>query len=450
LLYLISLLNESAHMNPYLLIIAISSVIILSFFFNIISKKTNIPSVLMLIVLGIVIKLIMNMTELRDKDLGIDSLLEVLGNIGLVMIVLEAALDLKLERSKAKLLLQSFIVASVSLGGSILIIASLFYYIFPGSDYYTCSIYAVPLSIMSSAIIIPSVGGLKGEKKEFMVYDSTFSDILGIMVFYFMLGEEGTVGGTSFGGIVSNLGITIIMSIVVAYGLVYIFQHLKMQVKLFLIIGVLMLMFALGKYFHLSSLLTILAFGLVLNNTDIFFAGRLTKYFDKASVKPILHDFHNLTLESAFLIRTFFFVLFGISITLTSLYDWRVAVNGVVIVLILYGVRFVALRFIAPKHVFPELYIAPRGLITVLLFFVILKDERINIPGFDAGLLLYPILITSIVMTVGLITHQGEKVADVLFNRLPNVNSGSEGEDMNEIYKKRIEENVEQRDFDGF
>lgn len=437
-------------MNPYLLIIAISSVIILSFFFNIVSKKTNIPSVLMLIVLGIIIKLVMNMTELRDKDLGIDSLLEILGNIGLVMIVLEAALDLKLARNKARLLLQSFVVASLSLGGSILIIGTLFYYIFPGSDFYTCSIYAVPLSIMSSAIIIPSVGGLKGEKKEFMVYDSTFSDILGIMVFYFMIGEEGTVGGTSFGGIVSNLGITIVMSIIVAYGLVYIFQHLKMQVKLFLIIGVLMLMFALGKYFHLSSLLTILAFGLVLNNTDVFFAGRLSKYFDRDAVKPILHDFHNLTLESAFLIRTFFFVLFGISITLTSLYDWRVAVNGVVIVLILYGVRYVALRFVAPKHVFPELYIAPRGLITVLLFFVILKDERINIPGFDAGLLLYPILITSIIMTIGLITHQGEKVTDVLFNRLPNVNTDTEGEDMNEIYRKRIEENVEQRDFDGF
>ena len=33
-----------------------------------------------------------------------------------------------------------------------------------------------------------------------------------------------------------------------------------------LIIGVLMLMFAAGKFFHLSSLLTILAFGIVLNN----------------------------------------------------------------------------------------------------------------------------------------------------------------------------------------
>ncbi|MEJ6492568.1 MAG: cation:proton antiporter [Flavobacteriales bacterium] len=436
-------------MNPYLLIIACSCVIILSFFFNILSKKTNIPSVLMLISLGVIIKLLMNMTSMRDKDLGIDSLLQILGNVGLVMIVLEAALDLKLERHKAGILVQSLVVALVSLAGSILGIAALFYYIFPGTDYYTACLYAVPLSIMSSAIIIPSVGGLQGAKREFMVYDSTFSDILGIMVFYFMLGEEGSEMGTTVGGIVSNLGITIVMSVIVAYGLVYIFQHLKMQVKLFLIIGVLMLMFAVGKYFHLSSLLTILAFGIVLNNTNIFFGGRLKKYFDADSVKPILHDFHNLTLESAFLIRTFFFVLFGISITLTSLYDWRVAVNGFAIVGILYAIRFVVLRFVAKNHVFPELWIAPRGLITVLLFFVILKDERVNIPGFDAGLLLYPIIITSIIMTIGLITHRGEKVRDVLFHKLPLVKS-RKGEDMNDIYKKRMEENVEQRDFDGF
>jgi hypothetical protein len=270
------------------------------------------------------------------------------------------------------------------------------------------------------------------------------------MVFYFMLGEEGTAGGTSFGGIMSNIFATILMSIVVAYGLVYLFQHLKMQVKLFLIIGVLLLMFALGKYFHLSSLLTILAFGLVLNNTDVFFPGRFAKFFDREAVKPILHDFHNLTLESAFLVRTFFFVLFGISITLSSLYDWRVAVNGVCIVAILYAVRYVALRLISKDNLFPELWIAPRGLITVLLFFVILKDPRVNIPGFDPGLLLYPIIITSIIMTIGLITHQGEKVKDVLFNKLPLVKTDSDGKDMNDIYDQRMSENVEKRDFDGF
>lgn len=404
----------------------------------------------MLITLGIIIKLLMEMSSMRDKDLGIDSLLEVLGNVGLVMIVLEAALDLKLERSKMGLLLKSLAVAAISLGLSILGIAGLFYYIFPNTDFYTACIYAVPLSIMSSAIIIPSVGGLVGEKKEFMVYDSTFSDILGIMVFYFMLGDNGAEMGTTASGIASNLGITILMSIIVAYGLVYIFQHLKMQVKLFLIIAVLMLMFAAGKIFHLSSLLTILAFGIVLNNTKIFFGGRLKRFFDEEAVKPVLHDFHNLTLESAFLVRTFFFVLFGISITLSSLYDWRVAVNGFAIVAILFVVRYIVLRLIAKKHVFPELWIAPRGLITVLLFFVILKDERVNIPGFDAGLLLYPIIITSIIMTIGLITHRGEKVTDVLFHKLPGVRTGKEAKDMNEIYKKRMEENIENRDFDGY
>ncbi|MBU2019260.1 MAG: cation:proton antiporter [Bacteroidetes bacterium] len=437
-------------MNPYLLIILCSAVIILSFFFNIISKKTNIPSVLLLIGLGMVIKGLMNMTELRDKDLGIDSLLEVLGNIGLVMIVLEAALDLRLERSKSGLLLRSLGVATLSLVGCIFGIAGLFMYIFPGTTFYSASIYAVPLSIMSSAIIIPSVGSLQGVKKEFMVYDSTFSDILGIMIFYFMLGEEGTTGGTSLGGIVQNIAITVVMSIIVAYGLVYIFQHLKMQVKLFLIIAVLLLMFALGKYFHLSSLITILAFGLVLNNSHVFFPGRFSKYFDRKSVEPIVHDFHNLTLESAFLVRTFFFVLFGISISLASLYDWRVAVNGICISLIFYIVRFLCLRLISKENIFPELWIAPRGLITVLLFFVILKDDRVDIPGFDPGLLLYPIIITSVIMTIGLIMHRGEKVKDVLFYKLPLVKTDKDGEGMNEIYEKRMDENIEKRDFDGF
>jgi Kef-type K+ transport system membrane component KefB len=438
-------------MNPYLLIIAASSVIILSFFFNIISKKTNIPSVLMLIGLGIGIKILMDSTELRDKDLGIDSLLEILGNVGLVMIVLEAALDLKLEKEKFGLLLRSFVVALLCLAGTIFGLAALFMYIFPDTDLYTSVVYAVPLSIMSSAIILPSIGGLTGSKKEFMVYEGTFSDILGIMIFYFLIGAEGSSAGSSIIMDISiNIVVTVLISIVVAYGLVYIFQHLKMQVKLFLIIGVLMLLYAAGKFFHISSLLIILAFGLVLNNTDFFFRGYLSKFFDRQSVKPILHDFHNLTLESAFLVRTFFFVLFGISITLSSLYDIRVAINSIFIVLIFYAVRYVVLRFVAKSNIFPELFIAPRGLITVLLFFVVLKNPSISIPGFDPGLLLYPILITSLIMTIALIMYRGERVKDVFFHQLPLVKTGSGKDELNEIYKKRIAENVEKSDFDGF
>src|SRR5690606_28035207 len=101
--------------------------------------------------------------------------------------------------------------------------------------------------------------------------------------------------GSLFWEIILNIGVTIMLSVVVAYVMVYLFQHLRMQVKLFLIIAVLILLFAVGKYFHLSSLLIILAFGLVLNNTEIFFQGKLSKFFNHEQVKPILHDFHNLT-----------------------------------------------------------------------------------------------------------------------------------------------------------
>lgn len=279
-----------------------------------------------------------------------------------------------------------------------------------------------------------------------MVYESTFSDILGIMIFYFMIGaDDNSVERNIAVEILLNIVVTVVLSIVVAYGMVYLFQHLQMQVKLFLVIGVLLLLFAVGKYFHLSSLLIILAFGIVLNNTDVFFRGRLSNLFDREKVAPILHDFHNLTLESAFLIRTFFFVFFGLSITLSSLANWQVAVNSFAIVTILYLVRYLSLRIFAKEFLLPELFIAPRGLITVLLFFVLEKSETIRIAAFDTGLLLYPILITSIIMMIALISYKGEKVKDVLFHRLPLLRT----ED-NEKFDKRIKENTERQDFDGF
>lgn len=432
---------------------ALAGVIILSFFFNIISKKTNIPAVLLLIGLGMGLKGVMNAYNIIDEDLKLNTILEILGNIGLVMIVLEAALDLKLEKDKLGLILKSFIVANLGIFGSMFALAGFFMYIFPSTTLYTAVVYAIPLSIMSSAIIIPSVGRLTGKKREFMVYESTFSDILGIMVFYFMIGAEGGAGeGSLFWEIVLNVLGTVLLSVIVAYVMVYLFQHLRMQVKLFLIIAVLLLLFAIGKYFHLSSLLIILAFGIVLNNTDVFFRGKLAKLFDKEKVKPILHDFHILTLESAFLIRTFFFVVFGLSISISSLYNVEVAVNSLAIVAILFVIRFISLKIFAKDFLFPEVFIAPRGLITVLLFFVLMKSETINIPNFDTGLLLYPILITSMIMMFALISYRGEKVSEVLLQNIPRLKGkgGIEKKQNDEEMEERVRKNIEDQDFDGF
>jgi NhaP-type Na+/H+ or K+/H+ antiporter len=408
-------------MDPYTLIIIFSATIIGSYFFNIIARRTKIPAVLLLMGAGMAIQ---GAVKPADVD-TLEGMLPILGNVGLIMIVLEAALDLELRREKLTLILKSFVVAVVGLGLCVTAAVFIIYHGMAGlfdihPTYTQAFAYAIPLSIMSSAIIIPSVISLRKEPREFMIYESTFSDILGIMLFYFLMGSSDQEGPDEvILGIVGNIVLTVILAAVVSYGLVYIFQRIKSQIKLFLIISVLMLMYALGKKLHLSSLVVILAFGLVLNNTRLFFRGRLSRFVNESSVAPIMRDFHIITLETAFVVRTFFFLIFGITITLSSLVNWKVAALAGGILASIFIVRLIVMKLVVKRRFVTMAFIAPRGLITILLFFSIIQEhQEFMIPGFDSGILLYIILMSSIIMAIALIADRGEKVTNVLISNI--------------------------------
>lgn len=394
--------------NPYFDIIAICSIVIVSYVFTMVAKYTKIPSVLLLIVLGVGIQFLF--VEF-DITLGprVFDLLQLLGIVGLIMIVLEAALDLKLTKDKRSLIVKSFFIALFALFGSCISIAWLLTY-FLEFNFYTAFIYSIPLSIMSSAIIIPSVSQLSGQKKEFMIYESTFSDILGIMVFYFAIGNSASTAPVALLKEVGiNVGLTIGLSIFTSYLLVLLFQRITENARLFLLISVLILLYAVGKMFHLSSLIVILVFGLTLSNYKIFFFGKLRRFIDETVLIRINKEFHLVTLESAFVVRTFFFVVFGLTLDLQSLLNINTAIISLCITAALYLVRFICLKPFF-KSILPELFIAPRGLITVLLFFAIpplfIEDN------FSSGILLYTILITGTIMTIGMI-WKGDEPADV-------------------------------------
>ncbi|MEM9931526.1 MAG: cation:proton antiporter, partial [Bacteroidota bacterium] len=174
------------NVDSYTLIIEASVIIILSFIFGEVAKRTNIPSVLMLIVLGICIQF--GLEYFGMAGVNFLPILEILGIVGLIMIVLEAALELKLERDKYLSIGKALLIALLGLVASAWAAAEILQYYVPDMDATASWLYATPLSILSSAIIIPSVTGLKKDKKEFHVYESTFSDILGIMFFYFLIG----------------------------------------------------------------------------------------------------------------------------------------------------------------------------------------------------------------------------------------------------------------------
>lgn len=389
--------------SSYNMIIGAAAIVIISFWFNGISKKTNIPSVLMLIVLGIILQFGLKffIGEEIDFEQNLRGTLEIIGTVGLIMIVLEAALELELKREKLVPIIKSMAIALIGLIGSAWIAALILYQFIDGMTMQAAWLYATPLSILSSAIIIPSVSGLREDKKEFHIYESTFSDIMGIMMFYFLTGGLDPETNTGAAGFAGNILLTIVIAIVASYALVLIFQRIKSQAKQFLLIAVLLLLYAIGKKMHLSSLIIILVFGLVIANVKLFFPGKTVIFLEKEKMHQIYHELHIITLETAFVVRTFFFVIFGITIVLSSLLSLNVALVSVLIIASIYAIRFILLRLFIGKDILPQVFIAPRGLITILLFYAIPVEAEVA--GFESGILLFVIIASSLIMTWAMI-----------------------------------------------
>lgn len=407
-------------MSAYDFIIGGSLAIILSYFFSELSKKTNIPSVLMLIVTGAIIGVYADF----DKAL-LSQPLEVLGTIGLIMIVLEGALDLELSKEKLPLIKRSTAMASLGLLGSVIIIGFAIMYVFD-LPFWIAFMYATPISVISSAIVIPSVENLEHDNREFLIYESCISDILGIMLFYFFVGMlENPSKAAEVTGFTANTIITIVVSIICSFGLIILFKYIRSKVKIFLFLAILIVLYAFAKKMHLSPLIFILLFGLMLKNNQIVFRGRFANLISKMELKLMERNFLIITRETAFVLRTFFFIVFGMSMLLNSLLDYRALLLSIVITAFMFFVRWLLLKKYDVKNMKPLIYVAPRGLITVLLFYSI--PPEFQSMSFPSSVILYVVLFTSIIMSYGLIkAKKVEPTPPKSKPKLPSISNESE------------------------
>jgi len=384
--------------NPYVAIILASLLIVFSYIFTQISKWTKIPSVIFLIGTGVVAQFAVKYMGMNVPNLT--QHLGLLGIIGLMMIVLEGALDIKIHRNKIKTILAAFATSVIILGATNSLIASILYFT-QSVTFMKAFFYAIPLSVVSSAIVIPSVHTLIPAKEEFMILEATLSDIFGIMLFQFWIIEP-KVNQTYFEAISWNILISVGVSVVLSYFLVYIFLKIKTEIKFFLFLAILALLFSIGEYLHYSALIIILIFGLVLNNTHVFFRGFLKKLIDTEKVVAIRHEFVIITNESSFLIRTFFFVVFGLTMNLDGLFHTEVIIIACFVMLVIFFTRAINLKVFLKSTIFPQMLIAPRGLVTILLFEKIV--EHYGIVPFNEAILAWVIIGTNLIMMVGLIS----------------------------------------------
>ena len=399
------------------ILIVLPLLIIFSYLFDIFARRTKFPSVILLVLTGIVARFITSLYG-YDNFAFLDNLVPVLGTIGLILIVLEAAIELEIKKETTEIIIKGFLAAVIILVVNIVLVSVFFNQVI-GLPYPTSVIYAIPLSIISSAVAIPSATGLITKNKEFVVYESTFSDILGIMFFYYCIRQaekgEALIGIEPIITLIGQIFLIIIISIAITYLLFQLIQRIEHHVKFFLILALLILAYEIGKDFlKLPSLVLIFIFGIFLSNFTNLIPKSLKKYIKTDKVgKSDLHEFHILTAESTFLVRTFFFLFFGFSIPIESFLEFEPYIIGATVLLIMYGIRYFYLALVLnDEDSKPLLYFSPRGLITILLFLSISDYDIQKSNIVDEKVLLVIIIASMLIMNQGSIKRKKKEEPD--------------------------------------
>lgn len=384
------------------IIITICLLLLFAYLFDLSSSKTKIPSVILLLLLGWGVKQGTIFLEISIPNLT--PILPILGTIGLILIVLEGSLEVEINRSKLTIIKKSSLMAIFQMFLISFALAYSFYY-FGGSTFKNGLINAIPLAIISSAIAIPSARNLMARNKEFITYESSLSDIFGVIFFNFITLND-NLNTVTVGLFLLHILLMIILSFVSTLGLAFLLSKIKHHIKFTPIILLIILIYSISKIYHLPSLLFILIFGLFVGNLD-----ELKQFKIIAKLKPEIlssevQKFKEITTEMTFMIRALFFLLFGYLIETSELLNTDTILWAVIITAGIYFIRILFLKiFKLPAS--PLLYIAPRGLITILLFLSIHISQQIEIA--NKSLILQVIILTALVMMFGLMNNKNSE-----------------------------------------
>ena len=383
------------------ILITICILLLIAYIFDISSSKTKIPSVILLLLIGWVVKQITNNFQIFVIDLS--PILPILGTIGLILIVLEGSLEIELNKSKLPFVGKTTIISFVPILIFAFGLAAAFQY-FENVSFKIALANAIPFAIISSSIAIPSAQNLPAKDREFITFESSLSDIFGVLFFNFItLNDE--IGFALAGNFVVEIILMLLISFIATIGLAYLLSKIKHHVKYLPIILIIVLIYNISKMFHLPALIFILIFGIILGNIDEIKNLRFIKNFQLATLQREVHKFKELTIEIVFLVRALFFILFGYLINTSELLNSESIIWAISISIGIFFIRFIIFK-IARIKINPLLYIAPRGLITILLFLSIPLNQQMRLV--NNSLLIQVIIITAFIMMLGLMSVKPE------------------------------------------
>ncbi|MBN1570144.1 MAG: cation:proton antiporter [Acidobacteria bacterium] len=394
----------------------LGAVILIGFFANLLFRATKIPSVLLLIGIGIVLGPITGwITSASLIDIA-----PFFGTLALLIILFEGGLELDIESvitqaPKAAflaILVFVFSVASVALFAFFALKMSLFHSLL------TAAIFGAG----SPAICLPVISGLsiRKEIKTFLKLESTLGDVLLIVTVLIMLDFHAT-GSHSSMEMISRFFASFAVALIVATIAGVMWSRLigwigKEPLAYMLTLGFVFLLHFSVEELGGSAAMAVLIFGILLENTHVV-AGRISERarylfgLDIRAEQFVLHEFmKNITAELSFLIRTFFFVYLGLILSFRDITFW-IAVSSIAIVLLLLGSRWLAVHSMKRRSRFTigemqiVLSMIPRGLATAVMAFI---PAQYNVSGTEL-LPVYAftvIVLTNVLMTAGVVAAE--------------------------------------------
>jgi Kef-type K+ transport system membrane component KefB len=370
-------------------ILAVSALLVFAYLLDIFGRRFRLPSVVLLVVTGMVARQVMDRTGTHLA--WVDPLVPVIGTLGLILIVLEGALDLSLRRDRARMIGRAVASAVAGFAACVAAFAAIFH-LGLGLPIASALLAAIPFSVISSAVAIPSAAGLDEHSREFVIYESSVSDIIGVLVFYAWLESDGAV--TAFAGSLFGGGaISLVAAAAAAVGLLYLINRVEGHVRFLPLLAGLILMYAIGKALHLSPLVLVLVCGLLLNNHHLLDRAPPLKSLLSDGYEETLAEFKGLVAELTFAVKSFFFLMLGYWTDVSHMADWQAWAVAGSVACVIYSSRYAVLRSLGQPDVQRLAWLAPRGLITVLLFLAVVETGQLA--DFPFGAVMLVVLFTA-------------------------------------------------------
>lgn len=328
----------------------LSVIIFLGFFSELFFRKTKIPDVLILIIIGIIIGSVLKWSS--ADDFGFSS--ELFTTFALIFILFQGALNLDF-RTIIRTLPQTLALTSLSfiLTVSVTTIVA----IILGYDLMISLLVGTILAGTSSAVVIPLVNNVEIREKysSILTIESAVSDVLcivGTITILEIIKTGQIVASHIFKTVLSSFSLALVVGVIVGIIWVTLMYHYESLTHTYLLsIAVVMALYAFveSSFVSASGAIAALAFGIVMGNSR-----GIHEYFRKGRVRASNDEVKNILLPStksfyteiSFFIKTFFFVYLGILIDFTNL---DVLLYGILISILIFFVRPIAVKLTFSK-----------------------------------------------------------------------------------------------------